>query len=175
MFHFIKNEEKLTISYGDSKWDFTLNTTNEYGKLFYDKLKEKKIIELKFQVYYSKFIASPYDDNFRLIKGLTLFKGSIPLGPYNIFAGDTSLGALGITFADYELEHIVIIGKIIGTSESLSNFSSLMSGLRSLTLVFTLEENQKESNLNYNIDLILLIMFIIIIILIFVFIIIILK
>ena len=44
MLHFVKNEDevKITIAYGDSKWEASLNTTNEAGKNFYELLKEKK-------------------------------------------------------------------------------------------------------------------------------------
>ena len=58
-------------------------------------------------------------------------------------------------------EKTIILGKMIVTSESLSNFISLVQGLdiENLTLVYALEENQ-----NYNINLIFFIMFIIIIV-----------
>jgi len=165
MLHFVKNEEKYFISYEDSKWEFTLNTKNEDSKLFYEKLKEKRIELVFYFRANAKSIFREYNDNFSL--GIEFNDNNYGYPePLNIFADYEELGIAGIAIEDADIRYkYSILGKIIGTPESLSDFSSLVSGLadeESITLVFEIKEVQKESN---NIDLILLIMFIIIIIL----------
>ena len=144
MLHFVKNEEKYFISYEDSKWEFTLNTKNEEANLFYEKLKEKNRIEINFSYKYfkkEKAIFRFYDNNF----SLNILNANDYPEPYNIIADNEELG---ISIKDYNSEYTYsILGKIIGTPETLSEFSSLVSGLAdlgSITLVFEIKEDQEE-------------------------------
>ncbi len=45
LLHFVVNEEKYVLRYngGELKWDFTLELGSKGGKVFYNRLKEKKI------------------------------------------------------------------------------------------------------------------------------------
>ena len=67
MLNFISNKETYFIRFGEKKCEFTLNTTTESGKEFYNRLKQKKTIELTMEVHiYSDvhYLLKKYDKNF---------------------------------------------------------------------------------------------------------------
>ena len=108
MLHFVKNEEKYFISYGESKWEFTLNTQKEGAKLFYEKLKEKKRIELNFSYvwYDSKALFIRYNDNFSLDIENNKNNYEYP-EPYTIFADHEELG-IAINVTNLQIKYSIL-------------------------------------------------------------------
>ena len=169
MLHFVKNEDevKITIAYGDSKWEASLDTTNEAGKNFYELLKEKKTIELTFNYNKDGFPMIETKHGFKLIDDDTEIPVLTNFKSYHIIADNANLGIFYNNFDSSIAIAAFEIGKLIGTPESLSNLASLPTEESPFKFVFSLDENQKETS-NYNIDLLFLISSIIIIILLFV-------
>ena len=67
MLNFISNKETYFIKYCEKKYGFALNTATESGKEFYNRLKQKKTIELTMEVHFDSaglYLLKKYDTNF---------------------------------------------------------------------------------------------------------------